>query len=227
MNRIRLYYLYYQHEADLAVISESYIEKWLSALPPTKQAAINRLIHKTDRIASLLATRLLLMCAQHENLSRFRLADLRYPDQGKPCWKKEDDNFLDFNISHTDKLIVVATSTTLEVGVDAERIRTLKSLKFKMVLSPEELSRVKDNPGLFFELWSKKEAVVKAANTTGINRMRDVKLKNDYAVLDGRKWYFKQIDMEMQGDDDYVIYLASSKPVEKIITKHIAISEIV
>ncbi len=222
MNIVRLYYIRHQGESDLTQVNEQQVNKWLSELSLPKQASVQRLLHRSDRLASLLATRLLMMSAQHEDIKSFQLGDVQYPGKGKPCWKSKTGDFFDFNVSHSGKVIVVVTSKNVNVGVDAEKIRELKSLNFKKVLSADELTEIQKSPDLFFDLWSKKEAVVKAANTTGLGRMTDVKLKQNHAVLDDRKWYLKNIDLNNQ----YAIHLATSEPVDKIIIKQILISEL-
>ncbi|MCK4674360.1 MAG: 4'-phosphopantetheinyl transferase superfamily protein [Gammaproteobacteria bacterium] len=222
MNIVRLYYIRHQGESDLTQVNEKQVNKWSSELSLPKQASVQRLLHHSDRLASLLATQLLMMCAQHEDIKSFRLADVQYPDKGKPCWKSKTGDFFDFNISHSDKVIVVVTSKTVNVGVDAEKIRELKSLSFKKILSADELIEIQKSPGRFFDLWSKKEAVVKAANTTGLGRMSDVKLKQNHAVLDEKKWYLKNIDLNNQ----YAIHLATSEPVDEVIIKQILISKL-
>lgn len=221
MNSVRLYYIKQPGENDLAQV-KSQTNQWLSELSVLKQTAVRRLLHDNDRMASLLATRILKMCAQQEGLDDFLLSDVRYPDNGKPCWKSNENNFFDFNISHSDEMIVVAASKSMSVGVDIEKVRELKRLNFKMVLSAAELDQIQQTPYLFFDLWSKKEAVVKAADTVGIGRMRDVRLKEDQALLDEKEWYVKKVEI----DDQYVTYLATSSPVEEIITREISLSEL-
>ncbi len=226
MTSVRLYYISHQGESDLAQVKQQQVNQWLSELPSLKQASIQRLLHSSDRMASLLATRLLNMCAQHEGINAFKLSDIQYPDKGKPGWHSETGCFFDFNISHSENLIVAATSKTVKLGVDAEKIRELKSLNFKLVLSTDELSKIQQTPELFFDLWSKKEAVVKAANTTGLGRMRDVQLKQNHAVLDNKKWYIKNINLNATKMNQYAIHLAASEPVDEVIIKHILLSEL-
>ncbi len=75
---------------------------------------------------------------------------------------------------------------------------------------------------LFFDLWSKKEAVVKAADTVGLARMSDVSLKQNMAVLDEEQWFLKSINL----DDQYAINMATSKAVDELIVKQIQIKNL-
>ena len=75
---------------------------------------------------------------------------------------------------------------------------------------------------LFFDLWSKKEAVVKAADTVGLARMSDVSLKQNMAVLDEEQWFLKSINL----DDQYAVNMATSKVVDELIVKKIQIKNL-
>ncbi len=221
MNSVRLYYIKHEGENDLAQIDTIRVQQWLSALSSQKQASIQRLLHYRNRVTSLAGLRLLRLCAQDESISNFKLSDVLYPDTGKPFWKNNNDYF-DFNISHSGNLIVIASSATLKVGVDVEQIRSLKSLSFKRIMSADELADIEQTPVLFFDLWSKKEAVVKAADTVGLARMSDVSLKQNMAVLDEEQWFLKSINL----DDQYAVNMATSKVVDELIVKKIQIKNL-
>ncbi len=221
MNSVRLYYIKHQGENDLALIDALRVEQWLSELSKQKQASIQRLLHYQNRLTSLAALRLLRLCAQDEGIGNFKLSEVQYPDTGKPFWGN-NNSYFDFNISHSGNLIVISTSATLKVGVDVEQIRQLKRLSFKMVMSAEELAEIQQTPVLFFDLWSKKEAVVKAADTVGLARMRDVNLKQNMAVLDEDQWFLKSINL----DNQYAINIATSKVIDELIVKQIQINNL-
>ena len=221
MNSVRLYYIKHQGENDLVQIDVIRVEQWLSQLSKQKQASIQRLLHYQNRVTSLAGLRLLSLCAQDEGIRNFQLSDVQYPDTGKPYWKNNDDYF-DFNISHSGNLILITASATLKVGVDVEQIRQLKRLNFKRVMSADELEKIQQTPKLFFDLWSKKEAVVKAADTVGLARMSDVSLKPDMALLDEKQWFLKSINL----DNQYAINMATSKVVDELIVKQIQIKNL-
>ena len=222
MNSVRLYYIKHQGENDLRQLDTMLEEQWLSALSLQKKASIQRLLFYRDRMTSLSGLRLLNICAQDEGLENFKLNDVQYPDTGKPFWEN-NNGFYDFNISHSGNFILIAASTTIKIGVDVEEIRQLKQLNFKRVMSHKELVKIQQRPVLFFDLWSKKEAVVKAANTVGLARMSDVKLKQDVAMLDGKTWYLKSIDL----DEQYAINMASSDPVGELIVKQLQLVDLI
>jgi len=221
MNSVRLYYIKHAGESDLSQIAPTLVEQWKSSLSVQKKAGIQRLLHHRDQVNSLAGLRLLKMCAMDEGITDFDLKGVEHPPKGKPFWKKEGSYF-SFNISHSGDFILLASSQSVSVGVDVEKIKELKRLNFKTVMSSEELSQIQETPMLFFDLWSKKEAVVKAADTDGLARMRDVNLSTDSAELDDRKWYLKTLDL----DEAYVINLATSEPVDEVILKQIKLTEL-
>lgn len=222
MNKVRLYYIKHQGEHDLAQIDALQLQRWLDELSAQKRASILRLLHLNNRMSSLLGLRLLTLCAQDAGIKNFRLRDIHYPETGKPCWTKNNDTF-DFNISHSANLVLLAASTTSKVGVDVERIRALKRLGFKMVMSPDELAAIQQQPALFFDLWSKKEAVVKAADTSGLARMRDITINDNEAVLDDTSWQLQALSKPLGLEDEFAIHLASSVTVDELIVKQFSI----
>ncbi len=225
MNSVRLYFTKLQDDADLWP-DENRMEQWLSEIPGKKRQSIKRYVHKKNRVSSLLALRLLKKCAEDENIGHFRLADIQYPDSGKPYWSGKNRLFFDFNISHSADLVMVAVSKTVRLGVDAEVIRPMKNMNFKMVMSAEELTEIQQSPALFFDIWSKKEAVVKAANTAGISRMRDVQLAEGTARLDTEDWFLTNLSPVMETVEKYAVQLAASAPVEQITAEYICANNI-
>ena len=221
MNSVRLYFIKHRGEDDLTQIDAIRVQQWLSALSSQKQASTQRLIHYHNRVTSLAGLRLLSLCAQDESIKDFKLCDVQYPDTGKPFWKNNKD-FFDFNISHSGNLILITGSTTLKSGVDVEQIRQLTCLNFKRVMSAAELAEIQQTPMLFFDLWSKKEAVVKAADTVGLARMSDVSLKQNMAVLDEKQWFLKSINL----DEQYAVNMATSQAVDELIVKQVQIKNL-
>ena len=81
--------------------------------------------------------------------------------------KPECDNGLCFNISHSGSYVLFALSDS-EVGCDIEEIRFLKGIRLgKIVFCDNEmklLGNAFDRLGTFFELWTKKEALLNVSS---------------------------------------------------------------
>jgi len=85
-----------------------------------------------------------------------------YNEYGKPAI---ENKALNFNISHSKNLAVYIFSENREVGIDLEYIRPIKNMDklMKRFFSKAESQIVKERGEIgFLEIWTKKEALVKA-----------------------------------------------------------------
>ena len=140
-------------------------------LEPHELARTARFHFQRDRHRHLL-TRVLVRTV----LSRYapvQPQDWRFAEGsfGRPCIAEpmtQAVDGLDFNLSHTDGLIVLALARNLEVGVDAESLARTASLELAdHFFSPAEAKALAALPPTrrahrFFELWTLKESYIKA-----------------------------------------------------------------
>lgn len=82
----------------------------------------------------------------------------------------------DFNLSHAEDLVVLAVSPDGPVGIDVEAVRNVedRDALARQVMDVAELAAFSALPeakrdGAFFRLWTRKEAMLKAAGT-GLSR---------------------------------------------------------
>ena len=90
-------------------------------------------------------------------------------DMGKPYCKSHPEIF--FSLSHSDDFLALAVSDR-EVGIDIEKIREAKENLVHRVCSENEIKEIysSERPDkAFTEIWTKKEAYLKALGT-GIDR---------------------------------------------------------
>lgn len=93
-----------------------------------------------------------------------------YSSRGKPALMELDGrDRLHFNVAHSDDLVLVAVSTNCEVGVDVERVRPLSDAGdiAARYFTPGESAGLNvlpdvQKPEAFFNLWTRKEAWLKA-----------------------------------------------------------------
>ena len=116
-------------------------------------------------------------------------------DFGKP----RAESGVCFNLSHSGDWVILAVGET-EVGCDIERFKLVDPLRLgKVVYTGAELEYISSNPdrlGRFYELWTKKEALLKcmgkgfhrAAKTVEVTGDR---LTGDRFAEDGDIYYFK------------------------------------
>lgn len=89
-------------------------------------------------------------------------------EAGKPFLHSRHDSGLRFNLSHSGPWALVAVTAGREIGVDIEVHRQLDALALaERFFAPEEITQLSSLPEpvrqtRFFELWTAKEALVKA-----------------------------------------------------------------
>jgi len=167
-------------------LSPSREAEWLSDLPPARRAQIGRWTSRRDRHRSLLASRLLLEQLRRLGHPRSALATLRYEQRGRPTL----DLPLAFSLSHCDGRIAAAVSTEGPVGIDVEKIEPLQAGDFALYLNAAERLWAGRSARRFCAIWTRKEAVAKAAGSAGLPSLPSVDTSDadDVATFAGRRW---------------------------------------
>ncbi|GAB3663733.1 4'-phosphopantetheinyl transferase family protein [Ramlibacter alkalitolerans] len=167
--------------------------RWLRDLPAVRQADIARWPDGAARHRSLLGTRLL-----REGLRRFgfhdaSLSSLRHAPTGRPTL----DLPLDFSLSHCEGRVLCALSCSGPIGVDVEPIGSLVAADFPNYLSAAERAWAGGDPRRFYSIWTRKEAVVKAAGQRGLAELRHVDTQgaDGGATFAGVAWQTASIPM--------------------------------
>jgi 4'-phosphopantetheinyl transferase len=120
--------------------------------------------------------------------------------RGKPALASPRGTGLEFNLSHSGELVLVATARDLPVGIDVEQARALDddAALAARILAAEELARwqaleVPARPAFLLAAWARKEALLKAAGL-GLARepaeltLRPARPGRWAAELDGTGW---------------------------------------
>jgi 4'-phosphopantetheinyl transferase len=94
----------------------------------------------------------------------------RNEKHGKPALVAQPERCIDFNVSHSGELMVIAVARARKVGVDVEKIRVdIEADKIaERFFSPHEVRMIRSLPSdqrirAFFCCWTRKEAYVKAS----------------------------------------------------------------
>lgn len=138
---------------------------------------------------------------------------------------------LDFNLSHTPGLVVVAVARGRRIGVDVERLRRPAPLRLADRLFAEYERRAmlslphSEQPSRFFKLWTLKESYIKARGLGLRIPLRDIefsfcsddgiKLRLASSLLDvPDRWSFSQF----HPTQDYVVAVCAEQehPKEEI-----------
>ena len=158
--------------------SEDVVVRLSGVLSPDEQARADRFVFDRDRRRFRAARgwlrTLLGRCLEIDPAAvRFE-----YSKTGKPCLPAAP---LHFNLAHSDDLAVVAVTGVAPVGIDVERVRPLEHAADLVArfFSPRETRVFQSLPSdrqltAFFNLWTRKEAVLKATGaglTTPLHRV--------------------------------------------------------
>lgn len=168
------------------VLSPVLEAEWLARLPPQRRTEIGRWPDAGARRRSLLGSRLLAEGLRRLGHPADVLATLRYPAQCRPTLAAP----VDFSLSHCDGRIVCALSTSGPVGIDVEALGPLTAADFRLYLSAAERAWAGGSARRFYSVWTRKEAVAKAAGSRGLRDVArvDTRASAQHAALEGRLW---------------------------------------
>ena len=145
-------------------------------------------------------------------LGRYLKADpctlgFRYGTQGKPYLirpqhQSDEDDALQFNLSHSAGVVLLAVTSNRELGIDLERIRpefASESIA-EQYFSPPEIATLRSlpvtvQPAAFFNCWTRKEAYLKAR-------------------ADGLSFPLDQFDVSLIPGEPPVLFRVRSEPCE-------------
>jgi 4'-phosphopantetheinyl transferase len=126
-----------------------------------------------------------------------------------------------FSISHSGEVVVLAVAGDGEIGIDIEKIREVDIDDFSRDL-PEiaNLSLHYDEDrirGLFFDCWTRKEAVLKGCGKGLSVPLTRVMLKERTALLHDTTWFIEKVRIE----DAYCCHVATERPLEHVAVERV------
>ena len=207
--------VYFAHYG--AAISDRVLCNYLEMMPPAIRSSIERYKRWQDRQATLFGKLLLLKALQLQckdaGLRKFR--SLKLSQFGKPFINGGPE----FNISHSEDIVVLALTQHQAIGIDIEKIRPVDKDDFVKEL-PEIISFYENREAdqanhLFFECWTKKEAVLKANGRGLFVPLKDVVLRGDRACIGKSIWFIEQVSI----DEGYCCHVATQKPLEDVLVQ--------
>lgn len=117
-------------------------------------------------------------------------AEIITNEYGKPKAKGDTQ----FNLTHSGRYAAIALGDC-EVGVDLEAVRPVNTLRMgKVVFCEREMELLRkssDRLGYFFDLWTKKEALLKCMGRGFHRSAKSVDVSGDRFDEDGVTYYFK------------------------------------
>lgn len=190
--------------------------RWLGDLPPARGVELRRWSDRAARRRSLLGSRLLATALSRLGYRDSALSTLRHPPSSRPTL----DLPVAFSLSHADGCIVCAVSTDGTVGIDVERLGDLTASGFRRYLNDAERAWAGDSAQRFYAVWTRKEAVAKAAGSGGLRDVArvDTAVSGRHAMLDGRLWHTPAVPVGR----GHVAHLALGDGAGDVTVEHLA-----
>ena len=194
---------------DIRDMQNDAIDEYLEKLPLFMVEEIRR-YYKTDDRKSRLIGRLMLMRCLQESGKEYLISCWNKNAFGKPYipgWNS-------FNIAHAGHMVVLASSAT-DVGVDIEKNIDIDYHGIAESFHLEEqlmLQKTKNRQKLFFEIWTKKEALIKAWGIGIINGLDNFSCALGKVKHNSVTWYFRKVFIDQQ----YTCHICSSNKKEWI-----------
>lgn len=144
----------------------------LAALDNAERARAARFLRRADAVRHA-AARAALREALGERLGRPAAAlEFAVDESGRPRLAGDATNELDFNVSHSGEYALIAIASNRRVGIDIEAQRASFDWRAvaRSVLGPNEAASIDGlhdslRSAAFFDVWTAKEALVKALGT--------------------------------------------------------------
>ncbi len=184
---------------------------YLALLPSAMQIKIIKYQSLEEQQAKIIGKLLLLKALQSFN-TKTSLKDIEYDKKSKPYTKSN----IQFSLTHSNKLIVVAASENREVGIDGEFIQPINMVEMEKFFAHKEWEILQNNNfdvNIFYTYWTKKEAVLKASGLGIFGEFDTIEILNDEVEIDKGKYFLYPLSF----DNDYKISLASNNKNEEII----------
>lgn len=190
--------------------------QWLASLPSPRRLQIGAWPDAQARHRSLVGSRLLVHGLRRLGYGGDVLATLRYPSNSRPTLALP----VSFSLSHCDGRIVCALSTQGAVGIDVEALGGLVAGDFHLYLSAVERAWAGRSTRRFYSVWTRKEAVAKAASQRGLRDVARVETTHgeNLAAFAGSLWHTVCVPVGRR----HVAHLALAKAPRQLSFQRVA-----
>ncbi|OAV43682.1 4'-phosphopantetheinyl transferase superfamily protein [Lewinella sp. 4G2] len=175
-------------------LSSTAFRKLEALLPPIFHGSFARYRRWQDRQAGLFGKLLVRQLLKEVLGQPELLATMTVDDHARPSLAFGGD----FNISHTNGLIVAALSTTQRIGIDVERHQEVDPAEFDRVFTVHEQQRIrrsKHPQATFYQTWTRKEAAMKADGRGFYLNAADYETGEATIAIDGNDWVLRELPL--------------------------------
>ncbi|MBO9586226.1 MAG: 4'-phosphopantetheinyl transferase superfamily protein [Flavobacterium sp.] len=207
---IYVYYTYQSEENHERLLTEV-----LPGFPVYYQEKIKRYRRWQDAQLSLLGRVLLYKAAEEIYGHKLHDKEIKYTKHNKPYF---EDHVIQFNITHSEGIVVCALTDLHEVGVDIEIITDFELDSFKFEMTEKERQKIESSDNIkdaFFEYWTQKEAVIKAHGHGLTIPLKSFEIVENKTEINEEKFYLKEIKI----DEKYKCHISLKTSIGEIYLK--------
>jgi|TARA_B110000503_G_C7148843_1_gene414223 4'-phosphopantetheinyl transferase len=196
-NHLNIYYCYIPKSYNLECTQLSYLSL-------TEQEILDSIKDESRKVKTIFSRALLFHVLNKNGLED--LHDLKVTRNGKPYLTNSRNIHL--NISYSGNLIICAISFNTPIGVDVEKIKPKNLDHFKLYFTEQEWHNISINENSlkrFYELWTRKEALVKADGRGLSIDLSSFSCLGNNEQIERENWYIKNFLV----DEGYSCAIAS------------------
>lgn len=178
--------------------------KWRRLLSPRRAEKVNRL-KQDNKKAQSIGVELLLRRALRDITGRNETVVWDTNENGKPYLTDYPE--IHINFSHSGDYAACAVSNA-PVGIDLQHCDEKKRLMYKC-FAEDEVNYIKNSPdklSVFYELWTKKESLLKACGKGITVPLKSFSVLQDTVTYEGIAYKFKEYKMP---EKDYRLFVCS------------------
>lgn len=164
-------------------------------LSASEVSRLQRFVQTSDRDLSFLGKLLLFHELKILGIGVPDLKSIEYNEFKRPHLKI-DDRIIDFNISHSGELSIVAIAFNQRIGIDIEEMKPLKPHEFTSIFTSKELDWVGDDLNRFFTLWTRKESLVKALGKGFYHNVAGSEVLLDQLAINNTIYHFQPLQVQ-------------------------------
>lgn len=165
----------------------------MALLPDFMQKQASAYVKEEDRKRCVLGKLLLLKGLMDLGYGRHVLSGVRPGNHQRPYLNSQ----VDFNISHAGNYVACALSTETRLGIDLEQVQPLNLDSMKeLVLNENECKRLAEAQrplDYFYDIWTLKEAALKAGGTGLMSPISEVEISRDQVLFCGESWNYQYL----------------------------------
>lgn len=176
----------------------------------TQQQRARLLTYKDERDRQLRLQGKLLVgnMMQELGITGYTPNDIKYDEHNRPY----TDHEVDFNISHAGDIVVCGGVTGGRIGVDIENLKPINIADVSEVFCEDEWNMITNSAepiATVYKLWTRKEAVLKAAGEGMLGEPSTVNVSADMVPYGDHIYNLYSVNIK----DEYIVSIATDREI--------------